>query len=146
MNVVMGMARWKTRLAQFGILGRCILLALVLGIALVVAAPLGFFLTGSDGAWAAIAAALVVWVASTAALALGEVFQGPGPNAALFKLLFGMTLRMALPLAACMAVHLSASSLDAAGFVFYVLGFYLLALPIDTLLSVTAIAPKPTAQ
>ena len=139
------MARWKTRLARLGILGRCILLALVLGIALAVAAPLGFFLHGADGAWAAVAAALVVWISSTAALALGELFQG-GPNAALFKLLFGMTLRMALPLAACMVVHLSASSLDTAGFVFYVLGFYLLALPIDTVLSVTAIAPKPSVQ
>ena len=57
------------------------------------------------------------------------------------KLVAGMILRMAIPLAACVVVQLSGGPLAAAGFVFYVMGFYLVALPIDTLMSVAGLTP-----
>lgn len=140
-------SRWKERLASLGIAGRCLLLAVALGIAVALVLPLAISLAGTAGAWAALSAALLIWIASAVSLAMGELFPGPGANAALMKMLFGMSIRMALPLAVCMLAQLqfSNSPLMSAGFVFYVLGFYLVALPIDTFLSVTGIAPKPTA-
>ena len=118
------------------------LLAATLVVALCVTVPLAITLGGTFGALAALAAALIVCVASILGLVLGELFRGP--NEALMKLVFGMTVRMSLPLGACMVVCLNGGPLAAAGFVYYVLGFYLVALPIDTLLSVAAVAPKST--
>ncbi len=125
----------RDRLARLHPTGRCALVAFVLMAALALAAPLGFALHGTAGAWAAIAAAATVWIASVAALLAAEFFHGPYD--ALWGLLFGMGIRMSLPLAACMLVHFQKAELAAAGFVFFVLGFYLVALPIDTLLAIS---------
>ena len=63
-------------------------------------------------------------------MALGQLSHGP--NQALTNLLMSMLIRMAIPLAACLLALLTGSRLAEAGFVFYVLGFYLAALSIDT--------------
>jgi hypothetical protein len=76
-----------------------------------------------------------VWFASAAGILIGELFHGP--SEALLKLVAGMFLRMAIPLAACVVVQLSGGPLAAAGFVFYVMEFYFVALPIDTLMAVS---------
>ena len=134
----------KDRLTGLGIVGRFVLLAFVMFVALVVALPLAFSLSGPMGGWTAFAAAAIVWFASAVGMLIGEMFNGflRGANEALVKLLLGMMIRMAIPLAACMIVHLSNGPLAAAGFVFYVLGFYLVALPIDTFMSVAEISNK----
>ncbi len=61
------------------------------------------------------------------------------------SLLLGMAVRMFLPLAACVLVELNRGALSDAGFVHFVLAFYLIALPLDTLLAVTQIQPTKAA-
>ncbi|MCC7085835.1 MAG: hypothetical protein IT427_12605 [Pirellulales bacterium] len=133
----------KDRLAQFGTLGRCALLALLIAIALVVAMPVGFWLAGGPGIAAAVVAAVVVWFASALSLMIGEFFHAS--NEALTSLLFGMLLRVAVPLAACLLVYLSGSTLAKAGFAYFVLGFYFIALPVDTVLVVSKLGGKSAA-
>jgi len=117
--------------------GRSACLALVLAVALAVALPVSIWTVGPSGMWAAVLAAVVVWLASAAGTAIGELASGPGE--ALIKMLVGMAIRMALPLATCVVVELSRGPLSAAGFVYFVLGFYLVALPIETVLAVRGI-------
>ena len=56
-----------------------------------------------------------------------------------------MAVRMLLPLAACVLVQLNPGTLSDAGFVYFVLGFYLITLPLDTMLTVIQIQPTKTA-
>jgi hypothetical protein len=125
---------FKQRLADLGIVGRSALLALLFALLWALSVPVAFSLSGIKGILAALSAAIVVWIASAAGMAIGELFHGP--NEAVAKLLFGMVIRMTVPLIACLLVLLTGSRLATAGFVFYVLGFYLLALPVDTVLAV----------
>ncbi|HZZ27180.1 MAG TPA: hypothetical protein VFE46_04165, partial [Pirellulales bacterium] len=97
------------------------------------------------GVLAEFTAGIVVWCASAMGMLFGEFIHGP--NAALTKLLFGMVIRMVVPLAACLMVLLAQSRLASAGFVFYVLLFYLTALPIDTTLAVVRCSgPRPAGD
>ncbi len=128
----------RHRIANLSPLGQCLVVALVLGIGLLLAGPVALALRGADGFWAAVAAALTVLVASIAALLTGELFHGPGD--ALWAMLTGMGIRMAAPLAACILVYLQQGTLASAGFVFFVLGFYFVALPVETLLAVSKVA------
>ena len=137
------MSSARDRLAQLQPLGRCTLLALVLIAALAVAVPFGIALRGTAGMWAAVAADATVLISSMIALLAAEFFHRPSD--ALWGMLFGMGIRMSLPLAACMFVYLSVSSLAAAGFVFFVLGFYFVALPVDTLLAISRLENQAKA-
>ena len=69
----------------------------------------------------------------------------PGANQALTNLLFGMVLRIGVPLAACVLVYARAGSLASGGFAFFVLGFYFVALPTDTALLVSKLGRKGAA-
>jgi hypothetical protein len=124
----------KQRIANLQIMGRIGLFSLLLAAACLLVLPVAISLHGTDGFVAACAGIIVVWFASSLGMAVGELFHGP--NAALSKLLLGMVIRMAIPLAACLLALLTDSRLAEAGFVFYVLVFYLAALPVDTILAV----------
>jgi hypothetical protein len=121
-----------------GIAGRAALLATFFAALAVVSLPVAMSTSGVDGIVASLSAAAVVWIASAAAMASGELCYGT--HQAILKLLFGMTLRMLIPLVACLLVLMTLSRLANAGFAFYVLVFYLLALPVDTALAML----KPT--
>jgi hypothetical protein len=58
-------------------------------------------------------------------------------------------LRMGLSLLACAVVHFSRGALAAGGYVYFVLAFYLIVLPLETVLEVSRAAPgnlkTPTA-
>lgn len=124
-------------LARLGPLGRFLLLALTLSVALAIVLSVAFALEGLPGCYSAIVAAVVVWVSSALGLAIGDVLRRSGQTWA--SLLFGMAVRMLLPLAACVLVQLNVGALADAGFVYFVLAFYLIALPLDTLLAVVQI-------
>jgi len=119
---------------------QCGLLAALMAVAFVVCAPLGFCTCGGMGVAAAGAAAAFVLVSSALGLAVGEVLRKPGD--ALLSMLAGMAIRMSLPLAACVIVQLNGGALADAGFVFYVLGFYMIGLAVDTCILVRQLNQK----
>jgi hypothetical protein len=133
----------RDHLVRLQPLGQCGMLAALLLVALVLVLPFAFWLGGPLVVGAAAAAAAVVWVASALGIAVGELFRKP--NDVLVAMLFGMAIRMTLPLAACVIVHLSGGPLAAAGFVFFVLGFYMIALAADTLLLVLQLNKKTSS-
>ncbi len=97
-----------------------------------------------SGAWAAVAAAFTVLVASVLSLFAAGAFQSR--QEALWALLFSMGLRMSIPMAACLVVLMVGGPLATGGFVFFVLAFYLVALPVETLLAMSQIGQKPSAS
>jgi hypothetical protein len=133
----------RYRIAHLHTKGRCALLALLLAGALLAALHLAYSLAGVLGGLAAIAAATVVLIASIGGLLIAEMFRSPAE--AIWGMLFSMGLRMSLPMAACFVVLLCGGALSSGGFVYFVLAFYLLALPMETLLAVSQIGEKPNA-
>jgi hypothetical protein len=120
-----------------------VLLALWLAVACGLVLPIAFFSGGGAGFYAALAGAGVVYVASMGAMLLGDIFSRPGE--AFVGVLLGMVARMSFSLAACVIALLDGGPLVHAGFVYFVLGFYLAALPADTLLAVLKIESSPGA-
>jgi hypothetical protein len=118
----------------------CGWLAALLAVAFVVSAPLACLLQGGIGVAAAAAAAACVFVSSALGLVVGELFRKS--DDALLAMVLGMVIRMSLPLAACVVVQLSGGSLASAGFVFYVLFFYMVGLAVDTCLLVRQLHHK----
>jgi hypothetical protein len=95
-----------------------------------VAGPAGYFLSGRTGLVAACAAAVFCCLGAFGALLVARWFRGP--NGLLPRVLGGMFMRMTIPLAAVLGVQLSRSPLADAGFVYYVLVFYLVTLAVET--------------
>jgi hypothetical protein len=133
----------RNRLSQLRPLGKCGILAIGLLGALIVAVPIGISLTGPWGVLAAAAAAITVFVASALSLFAGGAFQSR--QEPMWALLFSMGLRMSIPMAACLMVLMVGGPLATGGFVYFVLAFYLVALPVETLLAMSQIGQKPTA-
>ncbi len=123
---------------------QCTLLALIILLALIVAVPVGLALTGPSGALAAAVAALTVLFASFISTFAASLFQSH--EAAMWRLLASMGLRMSIPMAACFLVLLIGGPLATGGFVYFVLVFYLTALPVDTLLTIAQLGHKPNAS
>jgi hypothetical protein len=132
---------FKHRLAGLGPLGRGALLALWMAIALVLALPLAVYGGGAAACVAAVAAASAVFAASLAALLVGDVFSHAAE--AYVGVLLGTLVRMSFSVAACVIVAFSGGPLLHAGFIYFVLGFYLAALPVDVLLAVSKIESSP---
>jgi hypothetical protein len=108
-----------------------LLLALVS--AWVLVAPLSFWLGGMLGIAAAAMAAAVCLAAAAAALAIGELSElSSGP---MVGLLLAMAVRSGFPLLFAVVVHLHGGVLKAAGLVYDVVLFYLLALAVEVPLS-----------
>ena len=88
---------------------------------------------GADGVRAAVVAATICWLG--ASLALISTAMSRGPQAAVWTLLFGMLFRMGLPLAAGFMLYQAGGPLASAGVFGKVLIFYLIALAVETPLS-----------
>jgi hypothetical protein len=63
----------------------------------------------------------------------------------MWALMCSMGLRMSIPMAACLIVLAVGGPLASGGFVYFVLAFYLVALPVETLLAMTQIGQKTKA-
>jgi len=135
---------FRNRLSQLHPLGKCAALAAVLLAALIVAVPIGVLFIGGWGAWAAVAAAMTIFVASIISLFAAAAFQSR--QEAMWALLFSMGLRMSIPMAACLIVLLFGGPLATGGFVYFVLAFYLVALPVETLLAMAQIGQNSNAS
>lgn len=126
------------RLQQMGSLSRAAILAGILLAATVLLLPIAYSASGSTGLAACGFALIVCALPALMSLAISELFAGP--QRALYGLLIGMFLRMALPLTACFAAYAMNSPLAQAGLAFYVLPLYLLTLLVETTL-VGAVTP-----
>ena len=137
--------RFLSSIQRLSLRARAGLLAGSLLLAAVVVLPIAFSASGQAGLIAGLFAALVCLVPGLVTLALGEVFRGP--NFALFNVLFGMLIRMGVPLAVCAAVYALGGPLVDGGMVFSLLAFYPVMLLVETLLLVaqsaaTSIQPQ----
>ncbi len=94
---------------------------------------------GRDGLQAAVVAAAICWLGSSLALILTAISRGP--QAAVWTLLFGMLFRMGLPLAAGLMLQRAGGPLAEAGVFGKVLIFYLVALAVETPLSLRVLRP-----
>jgi hypothetical protein len=115
-----------------GIVGRCALLWLAVGLFLPLAAWYGFTRYGQPGAIAAAVAAVICAAGSTAALIATWRFRGPA--AALYAMLFGMVFQFALPFAAGLILSQAGGMLARAGVFGMIVVFYLYTLVVKTLL------------
>jgi len=127
----------RNRLAELHLAGRCAVVGVTLIVALVIALPIAYALTGVSGIWSAVAAAGTILVSSIASLLMSEMFRRP--DEAMWALMLSMAVRMSLPMAVCLLVLMQGGPLGSGGFVFFVLAFYLVALPIETLLAVSKV-------
>lgn len=96
-------------------------------------APLAIWLDGTLGLLAAAIAAAACLLGAAGALVVDARF--PGVQYALHRVLGGAILRMAVPLAVALPLHLADGPLAGAGLVYYLLAFYPLCLAIDTALT-----------
>ena len=85
---------------------------------------------------ATLTALLAVVVCGGAVLATGLFSRlFPRPDQAMTRILFGMFVRMGVPLAFCAMVTLNGGPLADAGLVYYLLATYLVMLAVDTWLT-----------
>ncbi|HVU90002.1 MAG TPA: hypothetical protein VHD36_21905 [Pirellulales bacterium] len=108
------------------------------------AAPLIWFLQGSDGLVAAGIAALFCTLSAIGAQLIASLLAGPAYP--VHATMLATMLRMAPPLFLCMLVGLRRGPLTEAGIVFYMIGFYLVTLAVDTWLSVSRISPAVSSR
>ncbi len=106
-------------------------------VVLTVATPVGLFAYWqhqTPGLVAAALALLTCGIGIVAARLVGMLLSGPA--ASNYRMLFGMLIRMAVPLLLCMVVVLEESPLLQYGFAYYLLIFYQLLLVIDVYWSI----------
>jgi hypothetical protein len=109
------------------------LLIVGVGVAFALIGPFAGLLNGWRGVMAAVTAAAACWLGAALALAVGRAHHGP--LQALYAMVSGMLLRMAVPLAACAVLQSQGGPLAEAGIVYYAVVFYLVTLTIDTALT-----------
>jgi len=117
-----------------------LVIALLGGAAIVI--PVAYWRAALAGVWAAMAAWTICFLSGLLALWLIQRFNGP--DKVVQQVLSGTLVRMSLPLAACLAVHLYGGTLAEAGFVYYILAFYLITLAVETMLTAGPQSKPPT--
>jgi hypothetical protein len=122
-----------------GIVGRCAVLWLAVGLFLPLVAWFGFMRHGQPGAIAAAVAALICASGSTAALIATWRFRGPAT--ALHAMLFGMVFQFGLPFVAGMVLSQAGGSLAGVGVFGMIVVFYLYTLVVKTLLVLPLVKP-----
>jgi hypothetical protein len=108
--------------------GTLVLVAITLA-ACLPAALLGNWFYGSAGAWAALAAAGLCLLGAVLGLAAITLFRGQRGFAGV---LAGMLPRMFVPLVGALVIRVAGGPLYDAGALYFVIGFYLLTLAIET--------------
>jgi hypothetical protein len=136
------MVTWLSNLRNRSVAVRAKLLAVALLAALGVTAPVAVHLGGIMALAAAAIAAMLCLAGAETALVLVDHLRTP--SGALPALWLGMTVRMGLPLAAGLLIHLHNGPLAQAGLLWYVLWFYPIALTVGTILSLPPSKRQPT--
>ncbi len=96
-------------------------------------AVLGWFLSGSEGLRCVLVASAVCVATGVIVVLIQERLKSP--QWVLANVLVGFLFRMGVPLAFCLVVYWRGGPLVEAGFVFYLLFFYMVSLAVETVLS-----------
>jgi hypothetical protein len=124
-----------------GLCGSCALIAAVLLPFAAVIAWFGYRHAGLLGVEAAVIAFLVCWLSASLALAIAWI--GHQINFSALAVFGGMFVRMGLPLGAGLALKKLSPELSEAGVFTMILGMYLVALVVETLLSLRYVPQPP---
>ena len=116
----------------------CLIMTAVLLAVFPVFAYFGFSRSGQWGVTAAGVAGGVCWLSGLTPLLLIGMFRGP--QAALNAALIGILFRMGLPLCVAVAFAQQGGELAQAGILGMILGYYLVTLVVDTLLSIRLVS------
>jgi len=130
----------ESRTAQGRLARSCALLAILIAPVAVLIAAVAARGISADSLTSAAVGGGVCWLAAALALTttyLGNRFQAPVP-----AVLGGMVFRMGLPLAAILMLPRLGGPLAATGVTTTILGVYLVALVIETLLAVRMVPPQ----
>jgi hypothetical protein len=133
------MKRWVAAMRDLGLAAQ---LAVLAGAVLAVwglVAPVAGLVGGVAGLAAAATAGGVCWLGAAAALVASRAF-GDGKRA-LSGVLYGMLLRMGIPLFSALALQMTVKYLADAHLLVYFLAFY----PVTLLLETTLSLPRPDA-
>ena len=122
--------------------GRTAVLALALLVGAAIVIPVAYWRAAFAGVWAATIAWTICILSGLLALWLIQRFNGP--DKVVKQVLSGTLVRMSLPLAAVLVVHLYGGTLAEAGFVYYILAFYLITLAVETMLTAGPQSKPPT--
>lgn len=128
-----GMNSWFEQLRNRGVAVKTAVLAIVVLVVFMVAAPVVFHISGTTGVTAAGLAATACLLGAAIALLAGQRVQGP--EHALAALLVGMIARMGVPLIIGLVTHLRGGPLAEAGLLYYLLIFYPVTLTIEVALT-----------
>lgn len=104
-------------------------------------AVVGWGLSGWPGVAAVAVAGGICWASGSVALLASHACRQP--DHFLLGVLLGMLTRMGVPLAFGLVIHLRRGPLTEAGFLYYLLVFYLCVLAVETVLS---LPPETTIQ
>ena len=118
--------------------------ALWLTVFCLILAPLVWALQGNIGLVAMGTAAFFCGASAIGSQFIAVLLTGPAYP--VHATMLAMMLRMAPPLLLCMLVGLRRGPLTDAGMVFYMIGFYLVTLAVDTWLSVGRISPAVSSR
>ncbi len=127
------MADGFARLQRLGLAARAAVLVSAVALTYAVVAPVGWNISGSVGLRTSGVAAGVCLLG--AALALVVSYRLRDPASALYGMLFGMLLRMGIPLAFAAGVYLEDGVLAENGVLYYLVAFYPVTLGVETVLS-----------
>lgn len=116
-----------------GLLRSCALLTFALLVFFPLVGAFAYGFRDLDGVMSAAVAMMVCLFAGVISEIAVRLFNDP--TQVMYRVLFGMLLRMGIPLGFCMAVHSLGGRLADAGFVYYLLVFYMVTLVVDTLLT-----------
>jgi hypothetical protein len=133
----------SARSSTSSVAAACVLLTGVVIVAFPVFGWFGYTRSGIDGLLAAAVAAVVCWLGAFIALVITGVLRGT-PQA-VSGILAATLFRMGVPLAAGLLLSSFGGPLAKAGVFGMVVGYYLLTLVVETLLSLRLIMPAPKA-
>ncbi len=112
----------------------CLAVVATGGVCLALAGPVSYLWSGPIGLGAAALASGCCCVGAMGALCVAPWFRGP--HRLLASVLVGMSVRMGVALTAALIVQLGGGPLADAGFVYYLLVFYLVTLAVETVVVV----------
>jgi len=127
------MKRCVAIVRDWGLPAQLLLLAAVVLAVYALAAPVAGRATGVAGLAASATAAALCWLGAAAALVVSRACRKP--NRVLYGALYGMLLRMGIPLFSALALQLSVAALAEAYLLIYFLVFYPITLLVETILS-----------
>ena len=136
----MSKARANSAGSSLGLAWSCLVLTTALLVVFPAFAYVGFSRSGLNGLASAAVAGTVCWLSGLASLLLIGLFRGA--QAVVSAMLMGMVFRTGVPLAVGLILAQQGGQLARAGVFGMILGYYLVTLVVDTLLSVRLVGSE----